>query len=150
MLNAYEFLNVREAAEAEEIKSAYRKISLLYHPDKNPGKVLAKGRFQLVKEALDDALKGNKERRYPVLGHYDPRIYVQCPKCKFVHDDGYEFCSNCMTPVSKGTDFPTRRRVWLWLRSTALSRWSNLGRAQRRYHELYGHDPVTRGRDLVE
>lgn len=112
--------------------------------------MLAKGRFQLVQEALDDAIKGHKERRYPVLDHYKPVIYVQCTKCKSVLMEGFEFCENCMTPSSKSDDFPTRRRVWQLLRATALSKYNNLGRAQKRYHDLYGHDPVTKGRDLVE
>ena len=47
----YKILGVSEQATQEEIKRAYRQLSLKSHPDKNPGDSEAIGRFQKISEA---------------------------------------------------------------------------------------------------
>jgi len=49
--NPYEVLGVERSASADEIKSAYRKLALKYHPDRNPGDAEAEERFKELSEA---------------------------------------------------------------------------------------------------
>ena len=58
MRTCYEILGVPNTASAEEIKSAYRKLALKYHPDRNPDSTTAEAQFKEVNEAyriLSDA-----------------------------------------------------------------------------------------------
>lgn len=52
-LNYYDILQVKPNASNEEIRKAYRKLALLYHPDKNPGSAPTQLYFQQVKEAYE-------------------------------------------------------------------------------------------------
>ena len=61
MKNYYYFLGVLENASNEEIKKAYRKLSLKYHPDKNPNDDFFANRFREIQEAYD--ILGEKEKR---------------------------------------------------------------------------------------
>ena len=57
----YNTLEIPETANSDEIKKAYRKLSLLHHPDKNPGKVDISGKFQKINEAYE-VLKNDQSR----------------------------------------------------------------------------------------
>ena len=57
----YEVLGVIKSAYAEEIKKAYRKLALKYHPDRNKGDKGAEAKFKEASEAYD--LLSDKERR---------------------------------------------------------------------------------------
>ena len=48
----YEVLGLPKTASTEEIKSAYRKLALKYHPDKNPGDSQSEQKFKEAAEAL--------------------------------------------------------------------------------------------------
>lgn len=61
MKNYYYFLGVDENASEEDIKKAYRKLSLKYHPDKNPGDDFFENRFREIQEAYE--MVGDKEKR---------------------------------------------------------------------------------------
>ena len=49
----YEVLGVAKTATADEIKSAYRKLAMKYHPDRNPGDKAAEEKFKEAAEAYD-------------------------------------------------------------------------------------------------
>lgn len=65
----YEILGVSRNAEADEIKKAYRKLALKYHPDKNPGDKEAEEKFKEAAEAYDALGDPEKRRRYDQFGH---------------------------------------------------------------------------------
>lgn len=65
----YEVLGVSRNADAAEIKKAYRKLALQYHPDKNPGNKEAEEKFKEAAEAYDVLSNDEKRRRYDQFGH---------------------------------------------------------------------------------
>ena len=62
-------LGVSKSADATEIKKAYRKLALKYHPDKNPGDKEAEEKFKEAAEAYDVLSNEEKKRRYDQFGH---------------------------------------------------------------------------------
>lgn len=65
----YEVLGVSKNADAAEIKKAYRKKAIQYHPDKNPGNNEAEEKFKEAAEAYDILSNEDKRRRYDQFGH---------------------------------------------------------------------------------
>lgn len=65
----YEILGVAKTAAAEEIKKAYRKKAIEYHPDKNPGNKEAEEKFKEAAEAYDVLSDPQKRQRYDQFGH---------------------------------------------------------------------------------
>lgn len=65
----YEVLGVARTASADEIKSAYRKLAMKYHPDRNPGDESAKAKFQEASEAYEVLSNPEKRQRYDQFGH---------------------------------------------------------------------------------
>ena len=65
----YEVLGVSKRADDTEIKKAYRKLALKYHPDKNPGDKEAEEKFKEAAEAYDVLSNEEKKRRYDQFGH---------------------------------------------------------------------------------
>jgi molecular chaperone DnaJ len=65
----YEVLEVSKKASGEEIKKAYRKKAIQYHPDKNPGDKAAEEKFKEAAEAYEVLSNEDKRRRYDQFGH---------------------------------------------------------------------------------
>lgn len=65
----YEVLSVARTADAEEIKRAYRRLAMKYHPDRNPGDSEAELRFKECAEAYEILSDPGKRQRYDQFGH---------------------------------------------------------------------------------
>jgi molecular chaperone DnaJ len=65
----YEILGVDRSASAEEIKKAYRKMAVKYHPDKNPGDKQAEENFKEIGEAYEALSDPQKRAAYDQYGH---------------------------------------------------------------------------------
>jgi molecular chaperone DnaJ len=82
----YEVLGVPRNASEQEVKSAYRKLALKYHPDRNPDDKQAEERFKEAAEAYGVLGDADKRRRYDAYGHagvsgaagggFDPTIFA--------------------------------------------------------------------------
>jgi len=65
----YQILGVARNASASEIKGAYRKLAMQFHPDRNPGDKQAEERFKEMNEAYQVLSDPQKRARYNQLGH---------------------------------------------------------------------------------
>jgi molecular chaperone DnaJ len=69
----YEVLGVTRESSAQEIKKAYRKRAMEFHPDRNPGNVEAEEKFKEAAEAFEVLSDGEKRGLYDRFGHEGPR-----------------------------------------------------------------------------
>ena len=67
-MNYYEILEVSREAVLEEIRTAYRRLALIYHPDKNPGDKVAEDRFKQISEAYQVLADSEKRQLYDLYG----------------------------------------------------------------------------------
>ncbi len=65
----YDVLGVPKTATAQEIKKAYRKLALKYHPDHNPGDKSAEEKFKKISEAYEVLSNDEKRAKYDQFGH---------------------------------------------------------------------------------
>ena len=75
----YEVLGVTRTATEVEIKSAYRKQALKYHPDRNPGDKIAEERFKECAEAYSVLADGENVGKFAATGirvTFNPQAYI--------------------------------------------------------------------------
>ena len=65
----YEILGVTKSTSKDDIKKAYRKLAMQFHPDRNPGNKEAEAKFKEASEAADVLLNDEKKQRYDQFGH---------------------------------------------------------------------------------
>lgn len=65
----YEILGVSKTSSADEIKKAYRKVAMQYHPDRNPGDKAAEDKFKEAAEAYEVLSDADKRAKYDRFGH---------------------------------------------------------------------------------
>jgi molecular chaperone DnaJ len=65
----YEVLGVQKTVSAQELKSAFRKVALQYHPDRNPGDTAAEEKFKEASEAYEVLSDPDRRARYDRFGH---------------------------------------------------------------------------------
>ncbi|MBC7833750.1 MAG: molecular chaperone DnaJ [Phycisphaerales bacterium] len=65
----YEILSIERTADGEEIKRAYRRMAMKFHPDRNPGDTAAEAKFKECAEAYEVLSDPSKKQRYDQFGH---------------------------------------------------------------------------------
>ena len=65
----YEILSIEKTADGEEIKRAYRRLAMKYHPDRNPGDAEAEQKFKECAEAYEVLSDAEKRKLYDQYGH---------------------------------------------------------------------------------
>ena len=70
----YEVLGVSKNSSADEIKSAYRKMAMQFHPDRNPGDHTSEDKFKEAAEAYEVLSDSTKRSRYDQYGHNGLRM----------------------------------------------------------------------------
>ncbi len=65
----YEILGVSKSSSADEIKKAYRKVAMQFHPDRNPGDKEAEEKFKEAAEAYEVLSDQDKRAQYDRFGH---------------------------------------------------------------------------------
>ncbi|MEI6338843.1 MAG: DnaJ domain-containing protein, partial [Verrucomicrobiota bacterium] len=75
----YEVLGVERAVGEDEIKKAYRKLAVKYHPDKNPGDHEAEERFKELGEAYEVLMEPDKRAAYDRHVHAAKEMFEDSP-----------------------------------------------------------------------
>lgn len=131
MNDYYEILGVSKTASADEIKKAYRKLALKYHPDKNPGDTVAEEKFKQITAAYD--VLGDEEKRR----QYDAGAYSMNGSSTSSDNTYRQYTYTYNNPF--GEDF------WEWARKAQQENNENY-HYEKRYSYKYGiKDYLLRG-----
>ena len=73
----YDVLGIGKSASPDELKSAYRKLAVKYHPDKNPGDKVAEDKFKEASEAYGILSDKEKSKTMIILGMLPSKMVVE-------------------------------------------------------------------------
>jgi molecular chaperone DnaJ len=104
----YEILGVAKAASPEEIKKAYRKLALQYHPDKNPNNPAAEDKFKEATEAYEVLSDVEKRTKYDQYGHAGMNIGSDYHQYSDINDV-FESFSDIFGDIFSGGQRRTKR-----------------------------------------
>ena len=106
----YHVLGVERSATTEDIKKAYRKLAVKYHPDKNPGDKSAEDKFKELGEAYEVLSSPDKRPAYDRFGHQEsddhPEGHVMMQMRK-----GYKLKDRLLRPASVFVAKPTEGKA---------------------------------------
>ena len=94
----YKVLNIPKAATVDEVKKAYRKLALKYHPDKNKGSKEAEEKFKEVAEAYEALSDPQKREIYDRYGEEGLKGNVGASGGGFQMPEGFSFTSFNIDP----------------------------------------------------
>ena len=149
MEDLYEILGVPKTATQSEIKSAYRKLAVKYHPDKNPGDKACEEKFKKITAAYDVLGDETKRRQYDSYGSTSD--YTSSSSSNPYGAYGWG---------NQGTWQGQWQRNGTWRASTAetqddfndaFNQWFNYARQQQRQNTYYytTGEPETKGESLI-
>ncbi len=131
MNDLYSALGVSKTASADEIKKAYRKLALQYHPDKNPGDKACEDKFKEISAAYAVLGDEEKKRQYDMYGSAD--AYAQSQRSTY--NQGYG-----QNPF--GDDF------WEWYSQSTRANMNSSNGYRRTYTYQRKTEPLTRTEHL--
>lgn len=105
----YEILEVERKASSDEIKKAYRKAALKFHPDKNPGDKEAEVRFKECSEAYEVLSDSEKRSRYDQYGHDGLRGSAVHDYQNMQYDDIFSMFNDIFSGMGGGRASQARR-----------------------------------------
>lgn len=110
----YEILGVPRNASQEEIKKAYRRLALKYHPDRNPGNKTAEEKFKEITEAYEVLSDPQKRALYDRYGHagVQGRIHTEHMNVEDIMSHFRDIFSDLEDFFGVGDLFGTTRRSW--------------------------------------
>jgi len=134
--NHYETLNLSKNATAEEIKSAYRKLAMKYHPDRNPGNKDAEEKFKEISAAYEVLSDENKRREYDMFGATR-------------NSSSYSNSSNQWG--NQQTYNQEEDPLWQWFNSNFNNRTYNSNDSSRTHYQYYTYkQPKSENESLLE
>ena len=86
--NHYQNLGLSPSATPDDIKKAYRKLAKIYHPDHNPKRKSAEGRFKLLQQAYDVLSDPENRQQYDRFLSEDHQVSVECDESGAAGWDG--------------------------------------------------------------
>jgi molecular chaperone DnaJ len=107
----YEILEIQRQASSEEIKKAYRKAALKFHPDKNPGDKEAEIRFKECSEAYEVLSDSDKRSRYDQYGHDGLRGSAVHDYQNMQYDDIFSMFNDIFGGMGGGRSGQSRRHA---------------------------------------
>lgn len=69
--NPFEILEIEESATTQQIKKAYKKLAITYHPDKNPNNLQARAKFMLITKAYESLTNEEAKKNFEMYGNPD-------------------------------------------------------------------------------